>query len=261
MRPVTVALQGVLDPDCTDHLARARFVDRATEDKVAGYELFATPDYLFREHDLFRDRLFEHLKKSTALTLHIYRGDYPDETEYFTRFVAVANDYLDYGLKLKGAVYHPGDVRAIEQLRPLADDIFIAAEVLGHFSEEGRLVEEFDRLFEAHPWLSMTLDSAHVMETEEEGGPKLEVFAERFQDRIRQIHVSWAGNLYPPERMEPDFDTTHSMLNLSGAPDRPLGNTFHWLENSIVTLEGVVPGGQFGQDCLRRELDLISTYI
>ena len=257
MFPINVALQGVLDESLKTTVDRARFVLEASGGAVRGFEIFATPQFVFSEHDLVREDLFALCREYPATTLHVYRGDHP-EAEYLDRFLGVADDFLDQGVALRGSVFHPGDITDISGLESLArKGLFVAAEVLGSDADQGVRPEEFDALFSAYSWLTMTLDTAHIMETHARGGPDLTAFARRFAPRVRQVHVSWSGNLYDPSRMEDDFDTNHCLLTLAPEPYPGLREALNLLDHPVITIEGVIPGSDYGKTLLNKETTLL----
>ena len=263
--PASVAVNGVVGLSPGGVPERAAFVIDACGLGIAGLELPLRPEYVLEQHALVRERVFDLLRPYDRNTLHIIiDGDMDLERIYFAAFEKVLADFIQHlGPSLAGVTAHPDDVREISSLAALAGrGPFVALEIMGQDAPTGNTLSYFEETLRRFPELSLTLDTAHALETMADGGPGPLDYLERFGSHVRHFHVSRPGNFYPLELVGPDFYTRHSLLSLEpGNVALEFDLIFQALARAplaVRTLEGVIPANPAGRDLLSLELDLLS---
>lgn len=259
---VSLALQGIIDPVLADRASLITHASGRYRGVVDGLEvgLFVHqfPEYaaaLEREEVRTALGVFSH----NTLHLVVRRG------------VAVDESVLRDAVALAGELYASGLIRhlsvhydmhrwfgAIQAAAPAAMPLLF--ENMDANSRHGITPQECADLIAEHPRWGMVLDVAHALETRDGKDTGPETFLATLGGAIRQMHVSWPGNLYDPGQMGEGFATRHSMVHLDTGNAAVIGSVLRGGPVDLVTVEGVVPPGEAGEAMVSREVELFRAF-
>ena len=150
------------------------------------------------------EEMISNLRGIDGVLIHLH-------TDYDQRFGK--NDFTDNALHavgflsdmlgaVSGICIHPDLVDDFDVLRNFASlSKYIGIEVLDSSAAHGNRLDEIRNIMESYEFLEVVIDTAHIQEMESIGQPGLQKYLEIFSDRIREVHLSQAGNYYATEKM------------------------------------------------------------
>lgn len=222
-------------------------------------------NYFLTEHAVSAAKLIGQLQNFRKVLLHLHTPySRPFGCNTFTDSIfSILVEFITRLGNIGGICIHPDyieDFSALERLK--TGDVYVGVEILGKESRSGNRFTEISDILNKHGFLDLVLDTAHIMEMAEAGEPGLDVYLETFRDRIKEIHISRPENLYDPGDMGADFTTAHSLLTLK-KDDAIINSLVAWTPAGEVNIviEGIIPPGEYGERCLRKEVAQIRKYL
>ena len=226
---------------------------------VDGFEIFLFPDYVFNDYKTDENQVVEMLSQFSYNAVHLFGqpkmplGRNEWTRQCFERIGCLAPDIV------RLVVVHPDTMVDPETVIKLSrhHGVKIGAEILGKTASSFNTMGEMEALLECFPDLQFIVDTAHLEEIAITGQPPLEVWLDRFRDRLGHIHFSVAGNLYKDVLGMEDIQAPHSLANLKWERAVDYLPCIERLSAMAFTVEGVVPNGPAGDKMILREIELL----
>lgn len=208
--------------------------------------------------------LLEAIEKATSSFDGAFYHLHGDENSMFgtnshTReLLAFCKRQADFG-HLSGLCVHPDLVEDFSVFETLvSNEFFVGMEVLDETVSSFNTFTSMADLLDQYPYLGIVLDTAHIEGMEPQGEPPLEKYCDYFADRIVEVHFSKRGNYYDAQQMGASFATNHSLQSLGDSEPTQLLQLLKTIDNLNLVIEGVIPAGKYGENCLQDELHCIA---
>jgi len=258
-RKITLAVQGIIDPDYGTYSKRICYARDAFRDRLDGLELGFFAD----EVDEIENALNEGLtRRQLGLfrnnSVHIAaRAGCAVKSQTIDKIMMLCNILFQEHL-ICSVNFHLDMSPIFHYISSLADPgLPLCWENLGADAISGNTCEEAVKAIRNYPDWGIVFDIAHALEMESAGQPPPEHFLKTMGDRIRQIHFSWPGNLYTENQVGLNFETRHSLVHLDCANGSEMFSVLQNSQAEVITIEGVVPPGSVGKQLVMTEIDLI----
>jgi len=260
MKPkITLSLQGIVDSELKTLESRIIYAREHLAEIVEGLEIGFFAHKIDDILESIEDNVvLEAIQGFQANSLHIAgfaKGEM--NSKILDRVISLANDLYERE-SIKSIGYHLDMVEYFDYIRSSSiSGLQLNWENLGSDASSCNTIEEVALAAQRFPEWGVTLDVAHILEMVPFGQPSIEEYLEKVGDYIKQIHLSWPGNLYSRDLVGPNTDARHSLLCVDTKTTSSLIKLISKLIVDTITIEGVIPLGREGIRFVKDEVSLI----